>query len=183
MRQPLNAGDAYHIPTAVDKLVELEDGTKYRFVGVSGPNCPISGVKFRWLNTQDQKSFADFTRTYGPRPGYTLTGAGLKGPDLKKLVDDLGLPSAYVDIARHRIAYAEFVLAHIPLTEVVKRQSELSAIERHKRADMDEAHMDRMRGRGIEPFRRQVGEILDRKEFHTRDGKPFVSLIPAPQGG
>jgi hypothetical protein len=183
VRQPFGIGDPYSIPTATDKRVQLTDGESYFLNGVSGENCPIKGVKFRWLTTLDQRRFADFTRTYGSRPGYTITGAGLKGPELAQLVEELGLPPSYIDIARGRIAYAEYVLAHIPIEEVVLRLSELSEFDRKRRTDMDEAHMAALERKGIKPVRKQMGEFHSEKEFHNRSGKPFVSFVPAPQGG
>lgn len=188
MRQPLGQGDPYFIPTASDKRIKIgvNAGGEDIYVlvnAMANDNCPIKGVKFRWLNTMSQKTFAQYTRTYGKRPGYSIVGAGLQLPELRKLTADLGLPDAYVDVARGRIAYAEYVLAMIPIDECVLRLKELTDHEREKRGSMLESHLARLEGPGLTPVHRQVGDHLDRKEFHTREDRPFVSMVPAPTGG
>ncbi len=188
MRQPLTAGDPYHIPTAIDKRFKIgvNAGGENLYVvikAVSGDNCPIKGMHFRWLTTLSQRRFAQFTRSHGKRKGFSLVGEGLKLPELRKLVEDLGLPAAYVDVARNRIAYAEFALAMKPLECAIADHKELSDYERTRRGEMLEAHMESIEGPGIHAIRRQVGDHLDRKEFHTREGRPFVSMVPAPSGG
>lgn len=170
--------DPYFIPTATSRTVKVNaEGKQITINATSGPNCPISNVKFRWLDSMNQQRMQGHLMSFGKNPGYSICGKGLPTAKLKELAVDLGLNESYVDVGRGWICYGESVLAHIPVEEAVRRAVEASDRQKNRAAAAQNQELEMLDStRGVRPIRKQVGQFHEERAYHERTGKPFISM-------
>lgn len=139
---------------------------------------------YRWL-ADDPRRLSLWLRSIGNCPGYELVRRPYAKPvkDIDEtnttwgLAKQLGLdPEGYVDVTNNRIRYQFSVLASIPMEEYERRVSESREEAIQRDASIEDSYMARVEARGVRPFKRELEEIEDRKEFATRPSNNRVSL-------
>lgn len=161
--------DPYYIPTAPG--------------GISGPNCPIPGAYFCFLNARDQQRFAMALMHVPGQPGYRLV-QGRTVDETKALAVSLGLTEAHVDEKTNRIGWGGVdVLAMLPLDEYRRRMEAKSkrAADRQEQFKQDHpARIDGLHLRGVKGVVMQRGEYEERAAHAARPGQPVVGYEPPP---
>lgn len=143
--------------------------------GLPGVRNPDAGWHYRWL-ADDIDRLRDHLQSGGDGTGYKVVGAGQPIGEVRKIAVRLGFTEAHVDDTTGRIMYGRLILGQIPMAEAKRRQH----IKKQDMADRlrhaDEEFHEAARGKGVRPFKKEIGEIEERKEFARRDGEGRVAV-------
>jgi hypothetical protein len=168
----------YASPTSTGSIFDIPVAPDMNVIDV-GP-AELIGTHLRWCNARDLERLAGHMAGPGNgRPGYAFV-QGKDVNETKRIARELGRAEAEVDVARNRIMCKENVLCYIPRAEHELRKQEMAEEARARRAGIGEAFdsaIDGLNTPHIKPFRREVGEIQERKAHAEREGQPFVGQV------